>query len=219
VTAGPSGIRVSTRLYRTGSFDPVVTWTVLAPDVFAAVDSVAAHLRHGLGIPDVVLDGGAQRPLRELTTSSPAAYRTWIERAVIRDKWANVEDALAAHDSLPALDPSFALAHRSLAELRFCGRGDGDGAERARVEALRHEYRLPERQRYLLRAEYHRARDESGGGSSCCVRRRRSIPPARGPGSPPATRPSTPATSLRPWPRPNGWCGWCRATGAPGNTW
>lgn len=152
---GASGdtLAVRTSLYEVGT-NRLVEERTHEGTPFEVIDEISRQVREDLGLPDERLSETADLPLRELLTESEEAYRAYVEayRAVAleSDYAAALEHAARAVER----DSSFALAHwLRYAAAAYANQGD---VARASLEAaMEHRYRLPQREQYYVRREYH----------------------------------------------------------------
>ncbi|MEZ4648172.1 MAG: protein kinase [Candidatus Eisenbacteria bacterium] len=117
-------------------------------DVFPLVDQLAAGIREGLELGD----GGPERSVAEVVSTSLEAYRAYDagQQALVSFRLA---DAAREFERALDLDPDFAMVDMKLAELaRVQGRLDESRTHLERAHELAH--RLPERERYLVEADY-----------------------------------------------------------------
>jgi predicted GH43/DUF377 family glycosyl hydrolase len=95
-----------------GTGSVVSTLPVVAEDIFAAVDSTSASIRWTL-FPGRFGDA-IDRPVQEVTSSSLAAYRAYVNGLDSR-RAGDRRGAAVAFERAAALDSTFAMAHYSLA--------------------------------------------------------------------------------------------------------
>ncbi len=126
-------------------------------EFFGSVDALAERVRKRLGESLSSIDS-ASLPLEKVTTSSLEALRLYsASRTASRGGDANSARALLQQAT--AVDPEFALAHARLADLSFVA-GETAHAVEGYTRAAALEKDLPPRERYLIAARYHMAREE-----------------------------------------------------------
>jgi len=134
---------VETRIVSARTGKTIATETIEASDIWSAVDALSNHVKKGLGIPTVALEGVADLPVKELTTSNREALRIFWEGVA---QFANREadQAITTIERALELDPSFAFAHYQLSA--FCLFDNQlPRAEQALIDARKHRYKFPER--------------------------------------------------------------------------
>ncbi|MDH3734374.1 MAG: tetratricopeptide repeat protein [Gemmatimonadota bacterium] len=153
ISRGANGPSVVTSLYEVGSNRLVAERTHTGAP-FDLIDQISAQVREDMGIPTQRLSEAADLPLDELLTDSEVAYRAYAEAFKALAVDSDYGQAAQSVGQAVEEDPSFALAHW----LRYAIAVLSNQSETA-VEAINatmeHSYRLPEREKYYVRREYH----------------------------------------------------------------
>lgn len=119
-------------------------------DVPARIDALAERVRIAMKEePSAIRATG--RSVAQITTGSVRAYRHY-ERAEAHIDRLEMQEARTELETAVALDSSFGLAHGRLAYV-YWWQNDAAGESRQLAKAIRLIDRIPERQRYLLRAQ------------------------------------------------------------------
>ncbi|MEK6253301.1 MAG: hypothetical protein N2B05_01265, partial [Gemmatimonadales bacterium] len=139
---------VHTSLYETRNAREVASRTYRGASAFEIADQMSVDVRRDLGIPEWQIEESIDLPLAETLTDSPEAFRLVAETrlAMFENR---LSDVRAAAREAVELDPAFATAHGAVASASLL-MGDQAAARDGIAEALRHSYRLPERNRLLL---------------------------------------------------------------------
>jgi tetratricopeptide (TPR) repeat protein/TolB-like protein len=138
----------TTRLYETRNAREVAERTYRGTDPLEMVDRMSVDLRRDLGIPEWQIQESVDLPAAELLTDSPEAFRVFsgVRAPLYRNEFA---EARAAARAAIEIDSTFASAHGGVAVTSLMI-GDQAAARAAIAEALRYDYRLPERSRLSL---------------------------------------------------------------------
>ena len=137
-----------TRLYETRNAREVAARTYRDTDPLEMADRMSVDLRRDLGIPEWQIEESVDLPAAEILTDSPEAFRAFsgIRAPLYRNEFA---EARAAAQAAIEIDSTFASAHGGVAVTSLFI-GDQAAARTAIAEALRYDYRLPERSRLSL---------------------------------------------------------------------
>jgi serine/threonine protein kinase/tetratricopeptide (TPR) repeat protein len=130
--------------------------------IFSMVDDLTRRLKTRLEVP-AFTDAELNRPLTEVTTSSPEAYRYYVEGAKAHLALNNTE-AILSYKKAVELDPGFAMALAKL-EVVHSTRGLVKEAREYMRRAFENSERLPARDRYYLEGNYYRLSLETWGQS------------------------------------------------------
>lgn len=128
-------------------------------DLFALADSMSIRLRQDLEIPSRHLEETVDLPVTEIFTGNAEALRAYadaIAAIIARNDFAEGATHLA---EAVTLDPGFAIAHMSLYSVSLLN-NDNQRAMTALQAAVDNIYRLPERQRFQVNAEYQLMRQQ-----------------------------------------------------------
>jgi tetratricopeptide (TPR) repeat protein len=146
------------QIYETKSAKLVHQSTVSAPNAYMLGDEISVQLLKDLDVP-VLADSKPDMPLEELMTKDPRALRSYVDalRAIeIRDDWNRAAQLI---DQAVKLDPTFANAH--LVNYSVSLFGNKPQQAMASIQAaLDHSYRLPDRSRDMIKAEYYFAKQD-----------------------------------------------------------
>ncbi|HUF49377.1 MAG TPA: tetratricopeptide repeat protein [Longimicrobiales bacterium] len=152
VATGAGGYTVRTTLYETATTRVVKQREVTNADLLAGIDELSVQLRADLELP-ASLRGAAvtDREAAELLSSNAAAVRELSAgyAALMRTDYPAADAALTRATTL---DPTFAIAHYVLYQVRSLG-GDPGSAMTHLTKAMQHGYRMPERLQMLVKVE------------------------------------------------------------------
>ncbi len=149
VIRGQSGaLEVETRLYETRSARLLATHTYLGTSPLELVDQISVDLRTDLGIPNWQIEAAVDLPVAELITTSPEAYRPYVEGHVLAQANDHVGSRRKLEEAV-AIDSTFAVAYADAAVAAFLS-GDPSGGSDLIASANRYAYRVPERVRLTL---------------------------------------------------------------------
>jgi TolB-like protein/Flp pilus assembly protein TadD len=120
-----------------------------AEKVFALVDTLALLVKNDLNLSTV--SSGETKSVASVTTSSPEAYRSYLEGVELNNKFYGPE-ARAAYERAIELDSNFAMAYFGLATLSL------SNDDNLRASALKKAYSLrnnvTEKERLSIQAQY-----------------------------------------------------------------
>ncbi len=121
-----------------------------SPDnIFSLVDSLAILLKNDLNVtPSAFTEA---KSVASVTTTSPEAYRSYIEGVQLNDKYYSTE-AKAAFNKAIELDSTFAMAYYGLATLAI--EPDAAMQREALIKAWRFSDRVTEKERLTIQAQY-----------------------------------------------------------------
>lgn len=112
-------------------------------DLFAVVDRLSSEIKKDLALPVTVVDG-EDRPVAEVTTYSPEAYKCLLEGLDNRYKF-YMEDAKTCFLKAVNYDSTFPMAYYNLALLTY-----GPEREGYLSKAVRYSHRAGERERLYI---------------------------------------------------------------------
>jgi serine/threonine protein kinase/tetratricopeptide (TPR) repeat protein len=121
-----------------------------AEQMFPMVDSLSALVRSGLNVATV--PASHTKSVAEVTTSSPEAYRSYLEAIELAKKF-YLPEADAAVKRAIELDSNFAMAYFGLAQTR-AGLGDNIGLRKALQKAWQLRKNATEKERLQIEAAY-----------------------------------------------------------------
>ena len=114
-------------------------------DLFAVVDRLSAAVKQDLELPEAARSE-PDRPVAEVTTHSPEAYRYFVEGVENEDRYYTPEAKESYRKAIEA-DSTFAMAYYRLARLN-----PGLEGQAFSEKAMDHAVRASERERYLIRS-------------------------------------------------------------------
>jgi tetratricopeptide (TPR) repeat protein len=144
-------ITVNLGLYETAEGKQVAQHTFTGSDLFALIDEVTVALRKSLELPET--KDAKDLRVADVFTSSVPAFRSFtdgVAQIQARDSW---NAALPQLEKAVEIDPQFAQAQLALHSVYFLANQAGKSMPPLQ-KAMDYEYRLPERMRYDMRAEY-----------------------------------------------------------------
>jgi tetratricopeptide (TPR) repeat protein/TolB-like protein len=152
IGSGPDSLRVRTNLYDTGTGRVVASHDYGMKDPRDLADRMSVDLRRDLGIPEGQIEQSVDLPAGELLTDDPEAFRLTAEaqRKLLRGNDPAAAKQLA--EEALAIDPTAAGAHIVLANASLFG-GNQAAAGAAVADAIRYDYRLPERFRLAVQVQ------------------------------------------------------------------
>lgn len=153
----PGGLEARLELYDTERGMLRTERILAAADPMQLADSISTRLRRDLGVPGGHIDATADLPVRELLSESDAALRPFF--AGLFHLASEIDVAKRSFEEAVREDSTFARAQMWLGTLRVSSNEGAEGLQ-ALEAAMRHEYRLEESSRFLLRTEYFRVSGE-----------------------------------------------------------
>jgi tetratricopeptide (TPR) repeat protein len=140
------GLRVDAQVQDVSTGRLLGAYRVQGADVFRLADELTDRIRESLKVPELV----SSRGIAESTSSSPDAYRLYVEGVQARQnlRYADATDRMR---KAVALDPGFASAYFYLDTIARA-HGNNVAAEEYRRKIHAHFDRLPERQQITLQA-------------------------------------------------------------------
>lgn len=132
-----------------------------AAQMFPMVDSLSVLVRNGLNVP--ASPATETKLVAEVTTSSPEAYRAYLEAEELAKKFYFAE-AKAAVERAIELDSNFAMAYFGLA--RTFGGSGGQEERRALERAWKLRGKVTEKERLFIEAEYARRVEDNPSKAS-----------------------------------------------------
>jgi tetratricopeptide (TPR) repeat protein/tRNA A-37 threonylcarbamoyl transferase component Bud32 len=150
---------VTVQVYATKSGKRVSENTYRGTDVFEMVDDISKDLMHSVEVPQWHLDGAPDLPVAEMVTNSENAIR---ELALARKAMALDSDWAGAAEHLEAAtDADSSLAFAYFQKFYVYRKSDQIEKSDAALEAaLRHSYKVPERIRFIIKANYYFVRQQ-----------------------------------------------------------
>jgi len=114
-------------------------------DVFSLVDTLAAGIKKDLSLPDQAQKEIA-RPVADVTTHSPEAYRYYLEGVDYIDKWYYPEAEKSLTKAIE-IDSTFAMAYYRLASLK-----EGEELKRLTAKAVKYSDKASQREKYQIKS-------------------------------------------------------------------
>ena len=154
VKAGEN-IRISVRLQEVESGKVLTTEKVEGvgeSSIFPMVDDLTRRIKNRFEIPEAA-DTTLDRDLKDVTTSSLEAYRSYAEGLELFDR-GKQEESVSHFEKAVVADPAFAMALGKLAAVH-ANLGHPKEADEYRVQAYEHVDRLSARERYYIEGHYY----------------------------------------------------------------
>jgi tetratricopeptide (TPR) repeat protein len=152
-------IVVTMGVYRTATGEPISESTVRGTDALELVDQLATGVRGTVDLPEGYTGKSPDLPAAELLTHSPAAFRSYargLEALIVRNDW--VRAAALLQEAVTA-DPTFAAAQYQLFATYVLQNRTQEALPPLQA-AVDQVYRLPERIRNQVKANYYEMRRE-----------------------------------------------------------
>ncbi|MDE2764768.1 MAG: tetratricopeptide repeat protein [Gemmatimonadota bacterium] len=147
-----AGYRVALRLHEVDDGSVVAETLLEGPDLLALIDELSPRVKDALGIP--AREGIEDVPVRDWLSDDSAAVEEYF-RGLAAFMVANDLDGAIGHMAAAAgLDPTFTGAQFSL-YLFLLSNGRTEEALVALQAAMANLYRIPERHRFIVKAEYY----------------------------------------------------------------
>jgi serine/threonine protein kinase/tetratricopeptide (TPR) repeat protein len=144
------GYEIRVDLYRTKQARIIKNYTFRGADLFQLVDEATLQLRRDLEIPSQHIESVTVLPVKEVSTSSLDALREFTLAAGAWFFSNNFQDAAKHYERATGADPSFAMAHLSLANTYYA-MNQVAKAEASFAAARQNEYKLSEPMRLMAR--------------------------------------------------------------------
>jgi tetratricopeptide (TPR) repeat protein len=154
VKAGEN-IRISVRLQEVESGKVLTTEKVEGvgeSSIFPMVDDLTRRIKNQFAVPETA-DATLDRDLKDVTTSSLGAYRSYAEGLELFDR-GKQEESIPDFEKAVELDPTFAMALAKLAAVHS-NLGHPKEADEYRIRAYEHVDRLSARERYYIEGHYY----------------------------------------------------------------
>ncbi len=144
------GLVAQVTVYRTESGQPVATHEVEAADAVGLADALSPLLLDDLDVPRGMDRIAQDLPAAEILTADMAALRAYIEGIRARLIGNDLATATDRFQQAVAADPTFAMAQSLLGDT-LVQRGQSVAANKALEQALRHDYKLLEADRFQVK--------------------------------------------------------------------
>ncbi|MFC2169435.1 tetratricopeptide repeat protein [Acidobacteriota bacterium] len=122
------------------------------------VDELTKRIKTKFNFSETEISEDIDKNVEKITTSSPEAHKYYIE-AREHHFLADYERSFEAMDKALDLDPEFAMAYRSLA-VSYHNLGNFPEKKKAIQKAFELSYRVSDKERYIIAAEYHKIKNE-----------------------------------------------------------
>jgi tetratricopeptide (TPR) repeat protein/tRNA A-37 threonylcarbamoyl transferase component Bud32 len=134
----------------------------IGEDVFSLVDRLTVDIKKDLSLP-AAAQAEPDRPVADVTTHSPEAYRDYLEGLEHLNKY-YLPDAKRSFNRALESDSSFAMAYSSLAYTKWLrGEGDSQGRRELIAKAFKYSDKVPRKERHYIAAQAaHLSRDYAG---------------------------------------------------------
>jgi serine/threonine protein kinase/Tfp pilus assembly protein PilF len=129
--------------------------------IFSMVDELTRKIKTNLRLSAEEISGDIDRDVGKITTSSPEAYRYYIEG---RDYYNKGEGrkSIASMEKAVAIDPEFAMAYRSIA-MAYSNYGYASEMMKYLKKAFELKDRLSDRERLLIQGQFYGASENTYG--------------------------------------------------------
>lgn len=155
------GVTATVRLYDSARGRRLTEHRLTAPDVFTLSDLASEQIKTDLDIPAWHREQLADLPTAEVMTGSVRAFQAYVEgiNAVGLDN--DYDTAQSKLESAVTIDPTFAMAHMSLATVQLLA-NKMPAAAASFAATMEHLYRIPERLQILARHNYYYTHGDVG---------------------------------------------------------
>ena len=138
---------ITTQLVDVKSGQVIASQRIMAQtkqDIFSLVDTLAVGIKKDLSLPDQALKEVA-RPVADVTTRSPEAYRYYLEGLDYSFKYYSTEAQKSLEKALE-FDSTFAMAYCRLAQLK-----EGEEQKRLTAKAVKYSDKASQKERYYIK--------------------------------------------------------------------
>jgi tetratricopeptide (TPR) repeat protein len=154
IAGQPGQIEVTVELSEVATGRTVGALTVAGTDPFEVADTLGPLVRQSLDLPRTLSQGSRNLPVREVLTESIEAFGSFVEgyeAVAVREDWPG---AIPHFERAVELDPTFAYSWLQLYNALLLAGRQQESLE-ALGAAMEHSYRMPERDRFKVQAEYY----------------------------------------------------------------
>ncbi len=127
--------------------------------IFPMVDELTRRVKANFKLSEQEIASDIDKKIGTITTSSPEAYKFYIEAATYHDKGDN-RTAITFYKKAIEIDPEFATAYRSMG-IAYENLGYGAESRKYRQKAFELSDRVSDRERYRNEAEFYSARSKT----------------------------------------------------------
>jgi len=127
--------------------------------IFPMVDELTRRIKADFRLSEKEIASDIDKQIGQITTSSPEAYKYYIEARIHHDKGDN-RKAITFYKKAVEIDPEFATAYRSMG-IAYGNLGYGAESRKYRQKAFELSDRVSDRERYRNEAEFYITRSET----------------------------------------------------------
>jgi len=120
---------------------------------YPMVDELTKRIKTHFPIPQRLLVSDIDREIENITTSSPEAFRYYIEGRKLHHS-GDFAESITFMEKAVEVDPEFAMAYRSLS-VSYTSRGLLNRGREYAEKAIQYESRLSDRERNIIRGDYY----------------------------------------------------------------
>jgi len=121
--------------------------------IFSIVDELTRKIKADFELSEVEIAEDIDREIEEITTSSPQAFKHYIEGRMAHNQ-GEYRKSIQSMEKAVALDPEFAMAYRSMA-MGYSNMFLFSEKKKFLEKAFEHKDQLSDRERYLIEAEFY----------------------------------------------------------------
>jgi serine/threonine protein kinase/Tfp pilus assembly protein PilF len=129
--------------------------------IFSMVDELTRKIKTNLKLSAEEISGDIDRDVGKITTSSPEAYRYYIEGRDYHNT-GEARKSIASMEKAVAIDPEFAMAYRSMA-MSYSNYGYASEMKKYLRKAFELKDRLSDRERLLIQGQFYHASENTYG--------------------------------------------------------
>jgi tetratricopeptide (TPR) repeat protein len=127
--------------------------------MFAMVDELTRKIKQDLKLSEAEIAGDVDKSIGQITTSSPEAYKLYVEAARLHSSGEN-RKAIELYEKAVTIDPGFATAYRSMG-IAYGNLGYAVKSREYRKKSFELSDRVSDRERYRNEAEYYSLSDRT----------------------------------------------------------
>ncbi|UCE40381.1 MAG: protein kinase [Candidatus Aminicenantes bacterium] len=127
--------------------------------LFPMVDELTRKIKTNLKLTDEEIASDIDRDVGEITTSSPEAYKYYIEGRDYHNR-AESRESIQSMEKAVAIDPEFAMAYRSMA-MTYFNMTYFSASKKYLKKAFELTDRLSDREKFLIQAEFYRGSERT----------------------------------------------------------
>jgi tetratricopeptide (TPR) repeat protein/TolB-like protein len=159
--AGPNiVVTLTLQKPRTGEvISPISVESKGEEEIIPKVDELAVKIKSDLNLSSEQISADIDKPAGKITTSSPVAYKYYIEGRKLHYEGEDRE-AILLMEKAVAVDPEFAMAYRSMA-MGYSNLSYKTESRKVLEKAMQFADRISDRERYLIQGDYYRESEKS----------------------------------------------------------